>query len=212
MSDHPRPLETSLLSDDVTDLQHEVQRLLGRCLLRLQQYERLVKAIVVHNELAGPANLLEEIQNARIQSASRQTLGSLIRKFAGNCLVAEGAERETLGDNTANDVISFGFRMNISVPAEVSAHIRDGLQELVGLRNGLVHHFIEQYDLWQADGCAKAREYLIASYARIDGHYEQLRSWAKGLEQGRQLTASFMQSPEFYDLLVNGIAPDDTVD
>ena len=29
-------------------LQHEVQRLLGRCLLRLQQYERLIKAIEAH--------------------------------------------------------------------------------------------------------------------------------------------------------------------
>ena len=35
-------------------LQREVQRLLGRCLLRLQQYERLLKALVAHHELAGP--------------------------------------------------------------------------------------------------------------------------------------------------------------
>lgn len=31
------------------ELQREVQRLMGRCLLRLQQYERLMKAMLVHH-------------------------------------------------------------------------------------------------------------------------------------------------------------------
>jgi hypothetical protein len=33
--------------------QREVERLLGRCLLRLQQYEHLMKAIVAHHDLSG---------------------------------------------------------------------------------------------------------------------------------------------------------------
>jgi hypothetical protein len=32
--------------------------LLGRCLLRLQQYERLMKAIVAHHDLSGPPHAL----------------------------------------------------------------------------------------------------------------------------------------------------------
>ena len=36
------------------DLQREVQRLLGRCLLRLQQYERLLKALVAHHDACRP--------------------------------------------------------------------------------------------------------------------------------------------------------------
>ncbi|ABM58434.1 hypothetical protein [Verminephrobacter eiseniae] len=68
--------------------------------------------------------------------------------------------------------------------------------------NGLVHHFIERYDLWQADGCAAAREYLLTCYARIDGHYEQLRAWAEHMEQARQLAASFMQSSAYHDLVL----------
>ena len=83
---------------------------------------------------------------------------------------------------------------------------------MVDLRNGLVHHFIERYNLRQADGCVKAREHLLVCYARIDKHYEQLRSWAKHMEQVRQLALPFMQSPACHDLVVNGIAPDGTVD
>jgi hypothetical protein len=35
-------------------MQHEVQRQLGRCLLRLQQYERLMKSMLSRHRLGGP--------------------------------------------------------------------------------------------------------------------------------------------------------------
>ena len=40
---------STLVNGELQDLQREVQRLLGRCMLRLQQYERLIKAIVAHH-------------------------------------------------------------------------------------------------------------------------------------------------------------------
>jgi hypothetical protein len=45
---------------DVQAQQREVQRLLGQCLLRLQQYERLMKAIVAHSNISGPARAGED--------------------------------------------------------------------------------------------------------------------------------------------------------
>lgn len=52
----------------------------------------------------------------------------------------------------------------------------------------------------------------MTSYFRIDGYYKQLRAWAESMDQARQLAASFMQSPAYHDLVVNGIAPDGTMD
>lgn len=212
MSNNQQLPETVPAPGEAPDLQREVQRLLGRCMLRLQQYERLLKAIVAHHELAGPAHSIEGIRDARVQDAATKTLGTLVGKLLDSYVVVDGVEREVLGDDTPADVISFGFRMNLQMTAEDYARTRDGLKELVDLRNGLVHHFIERYDLWQAGGCIAAREHLVACYTRIDGHYEQLRSWAEHMEQARQLAASFMQSPVYLDLVVNGIAPDGTVD
>ncbi len=212
MLDNTPSHETTLRPAESADLQREVQRQLGRCLLRLQQYECLLKAIVAHHELAGPAHSLEGIRDARVQDAATKTLGTLIGKLLDSYVVVGGVEREILDDDAPADVISFGFRMNIQMAAEDYARTRDGLKELVDLRNGLVHHFIERYDLWQPEGCVAAREYLMDCYTRIDGHYEQLRSWAEHMEQVRQLTASFMQSNVYQDFVVNGIAPDGTVD
>jgi hypothetical protein len=57
-----------------------VQRLLGRCLLRIQQYERLIKAIVAHHEIFGPVSSLDAIRSARIADASTKSLGLLVGK------------------------------------------------------------------------------------------------------------------------------------
>lgn len=196
---------------DVTEPQREVQRLLGRCLLRLQQYERLLKAIAANHELAGPTHALEGIRDARVQDAAGKTLGGLVGRLLDNYLTTDGAERELLETATTDHAISFGFRMNLQMTPADHGRTRDGLRELVDLRNELVHHFIEQHDLWQAEGCIKAREYLLMSYSRIDTHFSQLRAWAEAMEQARQYAAAFMQSPAYEDFVVNGIAPDGTV-
>jgi hypothetical protein len=72
---------------DLPAQHREVQRLLGRCLLRLQQYERLMKAIVAYHNLSGPAHALEKIRAARIDDASTKTLGTLGGQLSGSCVV-----------------------------------------------------------------------------------------------------------------------------
>ena len=80
------------------------------------------------------------------------------------------------------------------------------------LRNSLVHHFIDEHDLWSLEGCRGAHKALLAAYSRIDQHFEQLRGWAEHMEQSRRLADAFVRSKEFRDLVINGIAPDGKVD
>ncbi len=194
-------------------LQHEVQRLLGRCLLRLQQYEHLIKAIVAHHEIAGPAHALESIRAARVANTASKTLGALVGNLLGSYVVTDdvGAPAEVTA-NAPDNVISFGMRMHLSLSAEDYSRTQDDLKELVSLRNNLVHHFIDHHDLWSLDGCRGAQDALVAAYSRIDQHFEQLRGWAEHMDQARRLTAEFVQSDAFHDLVVNGIAPDGVVD
>jgi hypothetical protein len=193
--------------------QREVQRLLGRCLLRLQQYERLMKAIVAHHDLSGPAPALETIRAARIHDASTKTLGTLVGQLLGSCVVT--AATDTAADTTANepeDVLFFAMRLQLNLSGEDYVRTQRDLKELVMLRNNLVHHFIDQHDLWSTGGCRTARDALVAASACIDRHYEQLRGWAEHMEQARRLAAAFVQSDAFHDVVINGIAPDGTVD
>lgn len=61
------------MDEAVPALQHEVQRKLGRCMLRLQQYEALMKAMVVHMTVEGvPAQLQANLDQQRPMPASRR--------------------------------------------------------------------------------------------------------------------------------------------
>ena len=201
-----------MTEEDPQSMQREVQRLLGRCLIRIQQYERLMKAIVAHHDISGPAHALEAILAARVGDASTKTLGALVGQLVSSYVTTETASGKEKEFELPDNALSFGFRAQLSLSPEDYIRTQDELRELVSLRNMLVHHFIDQHDLWTTEGCRSAREALDVSYARIDQHYEQLRRWAEHMEQARQLMAEFVQSEPFRDAFFNGIAPDGSVD
>lgn len=207
-----KQIASTLTEDDQQTLQREVQRLLGRCLIRIQQYERLIKAIVAHHDISGPAHALEAIRAARIDDASTKTLGALVGQLVGSYVTTEAASDNEKEAELPDNAVSFRFRTQLSLSVEDYIRTQDELRELVSLRNMLVHHFIDRHDLWTTEGCRSAQEALDSAYARIDQHYEQLRGWAEHMEQARQLAAEFVQSDAFRDFVINGIAPDGSVD
>mgnify|MGYP001253910518 CR=1 FL=1 len=203
---------TTLPADDALPTQQrEVQRLLGRCLLRLQQYEKLMKAIVAHHEISAVGSPLASNQEQRIADAASKTLGTLVSTLLGSYVTTDEVEDASEPD-ARDDIISFKVKMSLRMSAEDYDRTQNDLKELVLLRNNLVHRFIDQHDLWSLDGCRGAQDALVAAYSRIDQHFEQLRGWAEHMDQARQLTAEFVQSDAFHDLVVNGIAPDGVVD
>lgn len=202
-----------MTDDRHPELQHEVQRLIGRCILRLQQYERLMKAILAHHEIAGPVETLEAQRAARVERLSDKSLGTLVKSLFETYAVADDYERDLLPeDKTPTDRISMAFSHRITMEQQRLAETRAAVEDLVAMRNELVHHFIERFDLESNDGCAAAMRHLGGCYERIDRHLAELADWARGMEQARALMASFAQTEAFHDMVVNGIAPDGSFD
>ncbi len=203
---------TTAPNESMKTSQQEVQRLLGRCLLRLQQYERLIKVIVAHHELSGSAHGLEKILAARIADTSGKTLGTLVGNLLGSYVVT--AEIDTPKAETASspgDGPWFSIRASLELPDADFARITNELKELVHLRNNLVHHFIDQHDLWSLNGCSEANDALVTAYNRIDQHFEQLQEWADDMQKTRRQVAEYLLSDGCHEFMVNGIAPDGTV-
>lgn len=191
------------------DPQHNVQRLLGRCMLRIQQYERLMKVILAEHELAGPVQILEAQRATRIEKLSDKSLGTLVKSLFETCVVPVGFERDLLpGDKTPTDRISMAFSVRLSVEPERWAQLKKGIEDLVAMRNDLVHHLIERFDVWTEDGCLAAIRCLEDQYECIDRHFGELAQWAEAMASAREATASFARTEAFKDLLANGIAPD----
>ncbi len=202
MPDDPQPQQ-----------QRDVQRLMGRCLLRLQQYERLMKAMLANHEVGGPVDELEAQRAARVEKFADRSLGNLVKALFESYVVVEGTERPVLDDSKVpTDRISMSFQFQMQMAEERRAEVKAAVEDLVRLRNDLVHHLIERYNVWTDDGCAAAVEHLQVSYDRIDRHFHELREWAEHMDSARLEVASFYQSQVFLDLVFNGIAPDGTVD
>lgn len=203
---------TSLNDDDLPQLQQEVQRLLGRCMLRLQQYERLIKAMVAHHKLSMPSHDLDQARAAQIDSTARKTLGALVGELLGSYFVADKIcppeDATTVSSETLN---RFALQMTVHLPDIDFTRFERELRELVDLRNSLVHHFIEQHDIGSSDGCRGAQEALIKASSRIDQHLAQLQEWAEDMQNLRQAMAEAMQSQAVKNFFINAISSDGTV-
>lgn len=138
------------------------------------------------------------------------TLGALVGELLGSC-ISPSEPKGSLGATPDEAEYAFSFAIHLLMSEEDFTWAQNGLKELVELRNNLVHHFIDQHNLWDAEGCRKAKCSLVADYARIDQHFEQLRGSAEHMGQVRRLAAEFVSSDTFHDLVVYGIAPDGTV-
>jgi hypothetical protein len=202
--------------EPIASLQREVQRKLGRCMLRLQQYERLIKAIAVDVEIAGPVDEIDQAHRKRSQAYSRFTLGQLVNELTGSYLqpqLSEETQAQLGPEWEPDDPSRIWFCMQASMtmdPLEY-AKVVSGLKELVRLRNELVHHFLERFDVWTVEGCAAADVHLDTSMRKVDAHYAELRQWALRMDEARKKMASFMATPAYIDFLFDGIYPDGSV-
>lgn len=195
------------------DLQHEIERRLGRCMLRLQQYERLLKTMMSHMAVEGPMEQLEALRDERASAMHGRTLGTLVKEFVKRHLASAAAEGEPTGaDSPAPDVPYASMHVTISMSPEQALQVEAGLAELVELRNNLVHHLGERFDLSSDTGRAAAMHHLESCDARIDVHYRRLHAWAAALARCQARAASFIESQQFEDAFVHGIHPDGTVD
>jgi len=200
-------------SERLQIVQREVQRKLGRNLLRLQQYERLIKALVAEQDIAGSIGELQNIKERQIQAVAKKTLGQVVGELTGAyiapALPEDTSQQEDEHPCTPNQPW-VRITNRIEMKEEDFKETERKLAELVNLRNELVHHFLENYDIWTEPGCLIADAYLDGCYKQIDAHYEELRGWAKHNLEVRETMAGFAKTPEFLDFFVHGIMPGGT--
>ncbi len=90
-------------SDETKALQHEVQRKLGRCLLRIQQYEHLMKSLLASRQLAGPAAAFEALRSARADTLATKSLGHLVGELTGSFVTTGQAVVDLEPSSEGND-------------------------------------------------------------------------------------------------------------
>ena len=190
--------------DELTSARQDVQRLFGQCLLRLQGYELLLKAVVATHKISAPIASIADVQADRVAGARNKTLGALMGEMIGSFIVASGTEG--MGP-PRDDAPSVAYRLQIVLSEEEFSRTQADLRDLVKLRNDLVHHFLEQHQLRTYEGCLKALEALTLALGRIAQACDDLRSWAEDMDQTRESVAEYVTSPDFTDIIVHGRVP-----
>lgn len=194
--------------ESLQTIQREVQRKFGRNLLLLQQYERLMKGLVAEQDIAGPIGELQQVKENQIKAIANKTLGQVVGDLTGNyitvALPADHAQQTEEPPVEPNQPwVRFSFRMEMT--EDNFKETERKLAVLVGLRNDLAHHFLENYDIWTEPGCQVAITYLDECCKQIEVHYEQLRQWAKHTLEARENMAAIARTPAFKDFIVHGI-------
>ena len=200
------------LEPTLDQLQREIQRKLGRNILRLQQYEYLAKQLIVGHKVSGCSP--EDVEHrlaGRHTKYSTQSLGPVIDELKKSYLAttsqdATNANFQGNGDEK-DDAIVFGYLHQLQFSPERYAEVCTELEELRSLRNDLVHHFIERFEFGNAAGCQQAIAYLDSCYATIDERFTTLAGWAESANSTRRLAAAIDESPEFQNMLLHGILP-----
>jgi hypothetical protein len=170
-------------SHDLADVQLLVQQALGRCLLRIQQYEKLLKKVVARSELQGALEEFPSLQQSKIDTVQTKTLGQLVRLLTDDYLIK--SEPSETDDALADQPGWARIRARMILSEERYQETTCALTELVALRNLLVHHFIDRFDLWSLDGCRQAQTFLAESYETVAGHHLELIEWAKSMNATR---------------------------
>lgn len=178
-------------SPELVGVQILVQQALGRCLLRIQQYEMLLKRLAAHIDLQGPFDEILNLQQKKADGLQNKTLGQLVRIFTDDYLVT--SEDEQADAPSSGQAGWFRFRSRMLLSEKSFLETKSGLMELVSLRNLLVHHFIERFDVRSLPGCNQAQAFLEESLESIANHYFNLLEWAKSFDNIRELLNSALQ-------------------
>jgi hypothetical protein len=200
------------------DVQREVQRKLGRCMVRVQQFEKLMKAMLASMAAEGAMEQTELGKEKVACDLNGKSLGHLLQEYFFADYLVDAATRRDMSESAtekkalAAGLPYFKYRYQIQMEPAVLESTKNALVKFRDLRNELVHHLIDKFNIDDELSCQAAVAYLDESFETIDRHFMQLKEWALGMEKTRELQVAFMQSKTFIDLLDNGINPDGTVD
>jgi hypothetical protein len=211
-SEHDSSSELYVDTGQIAARQRDVQRLLGRCMLRMQQYEKLLKAFLADAGFTASIDERGTLDLVRHHDTNLKSLGILVQAFLDGVLTTDedstGSNQLDAADQTR---ISFRTQFRLGMGSDDAASVTSKLKALVKVRNEIVHHFIDRFDVWSLEGCEAARLWLTETYETLDARYQELREWC-GLVLDAFNHLRQLDMPNVLSKLADGIYPDGTVE
>ena len=200
------------MESDVNVQRESLFRLLGRCLVRVQAVELLLKRLLAVRTFGGTVEELEENLAARHADYRTNTLGTLVKEVLGSYLVSETYEYPGAPEPSRLSGLYVHVHNVVTLSYERLLEMRQLFNLLVSTRNDAVHHLAELFPLGTPEGLTQAHEFLGCFEKCLDEVWAESKAWAESHDKSIELTGRLMREPEFESLLFDGIHPDGTVD
>lgn len=171
----------------------QVILLYGRCLLNLQQFELLLKRVLPSLKMEGNIDTLEDNRKVDAQALSRKMLGQLIGEFVSR--MGESKNEPELDAKIDKPYIHFKFELG-----NIEEHCLR-LQNLLEMRNELVHHFLETFPLNSDENCESALIHLAHISMKIEENRLAFRAMLRAFEEGRNYLYQLLSSDAGMSLL-----------
>lgn len=171
----------------------QVILLYGRCLLNLQQFELLLKRVLPSLKMEGNIDTLEDNRKVDAQALSRKMLGQLIGEFVSR--MGESKNEPELDAKIDKPYIHFKFELG-----NIEEHCLR-LQNLLEMRNELVHHFLETFPLNSDENCESALIHLAHISMKIEENRLAFRAMLKAFEEWRNYLYQLLSSDADMSLL-----------
>ncbi len=208
-----RPVHVALMeTTELTSTQKEVYQTLGHGLVQVQLFERQMKRLLALKCIGGTIEEIENQLSSRHLDYKTNTLGTLVKEFLSAYVFPDGTELPSAPEPRQITKPTFHFRVGINMPEDSLVDLSLSLARLVTYRNDVVHHLAEMFQLGSGDGCQQALVYLKEFASCLELHNKQLNELATHHDKVKLEAASFMQTPVFLDMLLDGINPDGSVD
>jgi hypothetical protein len=181
------------MPDDQTNELREIAfRKIGRNVVNLQRFERMLKLIIVRSNIKGYASELAKVHQARTKEASHKTLGSLVREFLKIVYDTEDPHSSDPADDLNEIWLSHAFRIE-SNAGLISRRERE-LQEVVEERNLLIHHLLAEVDFDSVDECQKLISQLDEQNDRLTPHFDWLMQLIGSIQIAQQELAKQLEN------------------
>ena len=142
----------------LADLQDEVYRLLGRCVIQCQHYEMRLKELLHASDIRIEKRAGSDNQLTYGVGTERDTLGLLIKKLLEIYLIPKTHQSDEYAHTEAS--IKAQARFQVAMSPEDHRELQHDFAAFVALRNHLVHHFIADKDLTSFEDCRSAQQEL----------------------------------------------------
>ncbi len=171
----------------------DVLRKIGRNLLLFQQIEGLLKFIVANSKILAPASDLPAAQERQAAKVHKLTMGELVGKFSDDVMGGTGAAEEP---GVEIDEAWYSFSFKVSADSAFVDQQNSAMANVVSERNELIHHFLAKWNPASQDSTLAIIASLDAQRDKAVMVREQLRAFAKSLQDNRKSIAEFLASGE----------------